>query len=282
MPTRTSPTARQERLGSELRRLRDQAGMTAREAAALLDVNPIQMSQIESGRSGLSEVRLRRLAGFYGCGDPALIDALVKMAVERHRGWWEDFRGILPPAFHDLAEFEHWATYLRSLEIPHVPGLLQTEDYARAVFSYVRPELSPEDVDARVAHRVGRRVVLDKDDPPEFAPVIHEAALRIMVGTRKTAHAQLLHLLDLSEHPGVTVRIIPFSLEGFGGAGNSMYYVGSPVAKLDTVLMNGASGSAVNTEPQLWKYRSILDKAQESALGPAQSRDMIHRIAEEL
>ncbi|MEU3458535.1 helix-turn-helix transcriptional regulator [Streptomyces sp. NPDC006733] len=283
MPPRINPTARQERLGLELRRLREQADMTAREAAALLAINPIQISQIESGRGGISEERLRRLAGFYECDDPALIDALVEMANERGKGWWDDYRGVLPPGFQDLAELDCRASFLRTLDIVHVPGMMQTEDYARAVFTYVKPDLPSQDIDARVEHRMRRRLLFDKDRPPEFSAIIHEAALRIMVGSRKLAREQLDHLLDLSERQRVAVRVIPFSAEGFAGAGYSMMYAGGRVPQLDTVVIDGAHHSMfLDTQAQLRKHRAVFAKVEGSALHPEASRELIHRISQEL
>ncbi len=135
MPPRRQPTARQARLGIELRKLREAAGLEATEAASLLGVNSVQMSQIESGIAGVSEERLRRLAAHYSCSDEELISSLVKMATDRTHGWWEEHRGHLPTPFLDLAELEHHATFLREVQFLYIPGPLQTENYARAVFS---------------------------------------------------------------------------------------------------------------------------------------------------
>ncbi|MBR7679316.1 transcriptional regulator, partial [Streptomyces daliensis] len=95
--------------------------------------------QIESGIAGVSEERLRRLAAHYACDDEALIAGLVAMATERKRGWWEKYRGSLPHAFLDLAELEHHAGVQWDVDFLHIAGLLQTEDYSRALFSYVNP-----------------------------------------------------------------------------------------------------------------------------------------------
>src|ERR1044072_4612706 len=109
MVLRREPTARQVRLGTELRRLREAAGLTAIEAAALLGANRAQMSHIESGLAGVSEERLRRLASHYACTDKEFIEALAAMATDRTRGWWEEYRGLLPTSFLDLSELEHHA-----------------------------------------------------------------------------------------------------------------------------------------------------------------------------
>src|ERR1041384_2719633 len=122
------------RLATELRRLRDSAGLSATEVAGLLGVGRVQMSHIESGLTGVSEQRLRRLVGHYGCTDAEFVDALVKMATERTRGWWEEYRGLLPASFLDLAELDHHSRFQYNLAILYVPGLLQSEAYARAVY----------------------------------------------------------------------------------------------------------------------------------------------------
>lgn len=111
------------RLAVELRRLRDAAGLSAREAAKLLGVSPPHISQIESGLSGVSENRLRRLASNYSCSDHEFVEALVAMATDRTRGWWDEYRRLLPAPFLDLAELEHHATYRRDVEFLVVPGL---------------------------------------------------------------------------------------------------------------------------------------------------------------
>jgi transcriptional regulator with XRE-family HTH domain len=123
------------RLGVELRRLRDSADLTSREAAALLGVSSTQITQIESALTGVSEKRLRRLASDYSCADTELIEALVTPATDRTRGWWEKYRALLPTPFLDIAESEHHATYRDDVEFMCIPGLLQTEDYAHAAFS---------------------------------------------------------------------------------------------------------------------------------------------------
>lgn len=179
MARRTQVTARQERLGAELRKLREAAGLKGREAASLLGTDAGRLSQIESGVAGVSEETVRRLVAHYACTDAALIEALVAMATERVRGWWEEYRGLLPSAFLDLAELEHHATYRADVECLHIPGLLQTEEYARAVFAYRIPELPSEELELRVRHRMGRKAIIERPEPVPYEAVIHEAALRI-------------------------------------------------------------------------------------------------------
>ncbi|MEV5311550.1 helix-turn-helix transcriptional regulator [Streptomyces sp. NPDC052610] len=278
MVQRREPTARQKRLGVELRRLREAAGLTGVEAAALLGANRVQMSQIESGLVGVSEERVRRLASHYACTDRDFIDALVTMAADRTRGWWEEYRGLLPTPFLDLSELNHHASFRRDVAILHVPGLLQTEDYARAIFSARLPELTASELELRVRHRMaGQRITFS------YGLVIHESALRIRVGDRRASRVQLAKLLKLSEADDTTIRVIPFDLDGFARASSSMTYVGGPLPRLDTVVRDAPHGSVfVDSEAQLNAYRTRFRKVEAVSLEPDQSRDFIHKLAKEL
>ncbi|MGW1158728.1 helix-turn-helix domain-containing protein [Streptomyces sp. NPDC002513] len=283
MPARRHPTARQVRLGTELRRLREAAGLKATEAASLLGANSVQMSQIESGISGVSEQRLRRLAAHYACTDDALIDALAAMATDRTRGWWEEYRRLLPAPFLDLAELEHHATFLQEVALPYIPGLLQTEDYARAVYSFRVPELPYDELELRVRHRMQRKVILEEPVPVPYEAVIHETALRIRVSDRTASRAQLSSLLQLSEAEHITLRVIPFELDGFAGATSTMKYAGGPVPKLDTVVRDAPHGTAfIDSEAQLGSFRTLFRRVKAVSLESDQSRDFIHRLAKEL
>ncbi|MFF8092142.1 helix-turn-helix domain-containing protein [Streptomyces sp. NPDC016675] len=278
MVKRREPTARQLRLAAELRRLREAAGFNSRQAAALLGVAPAQITHIESALAGVSEQRVRRLTSHYGCTDEEFVDALVAMATDRTQGWWEEFRGLLPTAFLDLSELEHHARFLRHVAILYVPGLLQTEDYSRAVFSSRLPELTAEEIDLRIRHRRRRQAFTIP-----YEAVIHEAALRIRVGDRATSRAQLERLLELSEAEHVTVRVIPFDLDGFARASSTMTYVGGPLARLDTVVRDALHGSVfIDSEAQLNTYRASFLTVEDASLDPGRSRDFIHSLTKEL
>ncbi|MGC9376231.1 helix-turn-helix domain-containing protein [Streptomyces sp. MH13] len=283
MPPRRTPTARQVRLGAELRKMREAAGLKATEAAALLGVNSVQISQIESGIAGVSEERLRRLAAHYACTDEELVSALAAMATDRTRGWWEEYRGSLPHSFLDLSELEHHASLRRDVDFLHVPGLLQTEDYARALFHYVNPQFSEEEVERWVEHRMKRRGIIEQPQAVPYEAVVHEAALRIKVGDSAAMRAQLDHVLDFATSGHVTVRVIPFTVEGFAGAGSAMVYAGGPVPQLDTVVRDTPHGTVfVDAEAQLSHFRTLFHKVREAAFEPERSRDFIHKLTKEL
>ncbi|MDG4858507.1 helix-turn-helix transcriptional regulator [Streptomyces sp. T-3] len=283
MPPRSTPTERQRRLGAELRKMRVAAGMTTEFAAGLLGVPRTNVPNMESGRSGISADRVRTLACNYGCPDQALVDALADMATEREKGWWETYRGQLPVSFLDIAEMEWHATRLRIALTVHMPGILQTEEHARAVFEAVIPRLPAADIDVRVAHRMERQQVLERSEPPSVDVIVHEAALRMQFGGPGVARRQLERLLQLSERDTIALHVIPFTAGSFPGAGQSVIYAQASVPPLDTVELDSTHGAEfIDTEMQLQKYRAQLDAMESVALAPAASRDFIRTLANDL
>jgi transcriptional regulator with XRE-family HTH domain len=280
---RSTPTARQVRLGVELRKLRDAAGLKAREVAAFLGSTSAQMSQMEAGLSGVSAERVRRLAAHYGCEDEAFVEALAAVAGERSRGWWDDYRGVLPQVNLDVAEAEHHATFMQEVVITYVPGLLQSPDYARAVFRYMRPDLAESELTPRVEHRMLRRKAIQGDKPTPYETIVHEFALRIRVSDRRTSVAQLQLILDEMEKGHTTVRVIPVHRDGFAGADASMMLLGGPVPKLDTGLLDSPTGTLfIDAEAHLNRLRTLFRTVRKSSLDPSESRDFIHQLTKEL
>ncbi|MCV2464257.1 helix-turn-helix transcriptional regulator [Streptomyces sp. ICN988] len=279
MPVRSNPTARQLRFGAELRKLRERAGLTSTEAARLLGIKQAQVSNMETGRLPVSADRVRTLACQYECPDKDLVEALAGMTGERRRGWWEEYRDILPPGLLDLAELEHHGTALRTAHTSGIPGLLQTLDHAREVFRQVVPELSPPEVEHRASFRLKRQAVLFRKDPLPYRAIIHEAALHMRFGGRDVTRRQLKHLLKMSEHPNISIHVIPFHAGGYPGAGQPIYYVHGPVPPLDTVQLDQSHGIALlNAEAQLDKYRMVLDRLMSLSLIELESRALIHHI----
>ncbi|MBN3931455.1 helix-turn-helix transcriptional regulator [Streptomyces verrucosisporus] len=284
MAARNTPTARQRRLATEMRRLREQAGLSTTQAAALLGSDRTMVSNIEAGRTGLSGERVRQIASLYRCPDPALVDALAAMAGgRRSHCWWEEYRGKLPDGFLDVSEIEHHAARIRTVQTVHLPGLLQTEDHARALFEVVVPELSRLEVELRVAHRLGRQAVLGGADPTPYSAVVHETALRMRFGSRKTVIAQLRHLIEAGERDNVTLTVIPFHAGGFPGADQSVLYVEGAVPRLDTVQLDSEFGPVfIDSPTPLVNYRTLLRLIEQRSLPPAESRDFIHSIARDV
>ncbi|MFF3751316.1 helix-turn-helix domain-containing protein [Streptomyces sp. NPDC002018] len=279
MPPRTVTTARQRRLGAELRRLRDAAGLNSREAARLLGIDHTKISHMETARFGVSGERIRALASIYGCDDQEYVQALVRIAEDRTRGWWTDYHEVLPADFLDIAELEHHCRALRTYQIAHIPGLLQTEEHINAIFAETDPPLMDADLERRISHRLRRQVILKGERPPSYEAVIHEAALHMQFGGRKVARGQLEHLLSVSERDHVTIQVIPFSAGGFAGSGQSIFYALGDVRALDTVQLDATHGVAFLDSPtQLRNYRNLLDRMKSKALSMDESRDLIRHI----
>ncbi|MCX5411163.1 Scr1 family TA system antitoxin-like transcriptional regulator [Streptomyces sp. NBC_00059] len=283
MPGRAAPTARRTRLGAELRKLRERAGLTTTQAADLLGTSAGQLSNMEVARFGVSADRVRVAAHTYSCTDQLLVDALVDMTGDRKRGWWEEYREILPPKLLDLAEIEHHGTRLRAAHSMHIPGLLQTVDHARSIYRQAVPGMSPPEIEHRVSFRVKRQTVLYRDDAVPYRAIVHEAALRMRFGGPQVTRTQLQHLLELSERSHVTIKVIPFSATDYPGSGQSVYYVEGRVPALDTAQLDQSHGPVfIDSEAQLAQYRLLLERLDTVALPTDQSRDLIHAITQEL
>ncbi|MEV7385189.1 helix-turn-helix transcriptional regulator [Streptomyces sp. NPDC091215] len=283
MSARPPLTSRRLRVAVELRKMRERAGITATEAARALGTGQGQLSSVESGRFGVSPERIRALASIYSCPDQAFVEALVGLATDRTAGWWETYRGVLPSGLLDLAELEHHAIAVRTAYTSHMPGLLQTADHAREIFRHVIPAPTPPEVEHRVSHRVKRQGVLYGAEPTPYRTTVHEAALRMRVGGRGVARAQLRHLLDMSELDHVTIRVLPYDVGAFPGSGQSINYLYGPVPQLDTAQLDQFHGPVLlDAEALLDKYRNLLDVVEATALSTAKSRDLIHSIAQSL
>ncbi|MGP8300689.1 helix-turn-helix domain-containing protein [Streptomyces inhibens] len=282
MPPRSYPTARQKRLGAELRKLRERAGMSGSDAASYLGGERAQISHIESGRYGVSDERVRRLAAHYSATEKHLIDALASMAEERTKGWWEQYRGVISPGFLDVSELEHHAKYIRAIQMLHIPGMFQTESYARELIRSGLSEPPAAELNARVEHRMRRREIFDRPVPTPFEAFIHEAALRMRYCAAETMREQLEFLINVSQWPSVTIRIIPFDAQ-ITSSVHSVLYAGATIPALDTVQLDSAfDGGFLDAEAQLARYRELLDSIESISLGADESIKSIQRIAQEM
>ncbi|GAA5702905.1 hypothetical protein Save01_03723 [Streptomyces avermitilis] len=280
---RSNPTGRQLRFGAELRKLREQAGLSATDAGQLLGIKQTQVSNMEAGRVGVSADRVRTLACHYECSDKALVEAIAAMTGDRTRGWWEEYREILPVGLLDLAELEHHATRLRTAVTVHIPGLFQTTEYAREIFRQAVPELPQPDVEHRVSFRIKRQAILFRDPPTPHQIIVHEAALRMRFGGSDVTRDQLKYLTAMNEREHISVQVIPFDTGVLPGSGQSIYYAEGPVPQLDTVNLDQSHGPVfLDAGAQLRKYRGLLDRMESAALSPEDSQKFIHTILKAL
>ncbi|MCE7080647.1 helix-turn-helix transcriptional regulator [Streptomyces sp. ST2-7A] len=271
-------------MGSELRKLREQANRTATDAATHLGIDRAKISNIEAGYRGISPERLRNLAAFYRCDDQALLDALCAIAREqRGRHWWDSMRESVPQDALDLAEMEHHARHLHAVNMLLIPGIIQTPEYARAIFETRTPPFTPAEIEARVKFRTSRRRVFEKQHPPIYEIIIHEAALRIRYGGRRVHEKQLLRLTAPEPALPVTLRVIPFDLENVPGHAQSFLFTEGPVPQLNSVQVDTPFGGVIVHEAEeVENYRAVLGDVRRNSLPPEESRKLVQKIIEEI
>ncbi|MFJ2777385.1 helix-turn-helix domain-containing protein [Kitasatospora sp. NPDC087315] len=281
MPLRRNPTLRQRRLGAEMRKMREQAGLGGSQLARALGMDPAQVTQMETGRIGVSSDRLRTVAAACSCANQPLIDALADMIAERNKGWWEEYRGTLGTDFLEVAEMEGNARKLATCTSTYIPGLLQTRAYATAVFARIYPPLPAHDVEVRTTFRMRRQQVVRSGRVP-YRAFIHEAALRMQFGGPKVLAEQLDSLSEASEVPGISVRVVPFETETFPGSSENLTFAEGPAPELDTVQMDVPHGGQFfDSLAHLESYRVIFKRIDSTALSDDESRDFIRQIKKE-
>jgi transcriptional regulator with XRE-family HTH domain len=275
-----SPTVRRRRLGAELRRYRELAGLTIDQVAERLDCSASKISRLETGQTGSSPRDVRDMLALYGVGDDEL-EGLLNVAREtRQRGWWQPYGSILTGAF---VGFEAAAHQIRSYEAQCVPGLLQTADYARAMILATDTGRSAAEVDSRVEVRLGRQSLLTQEDPVEFWCVLDEAALRRPVGGREVMRCQLEHLVAEAQRPNVTLQVLPLAAGQHPGMEGSFVIMCYPDdADPDTVYVTMATGGVFQEKPDdVSRYSLIFDRLQGMALPSAESAKFIATMAKE-
>jgi Domain of unknown function (DUF5753)/Helix-turn-helix domain len=210
-PSSAGPTVQRLVLGGHLRRLREDAGMTTERAALSIRGSHSKISRMEHGRVGFKERDIADLLTLYGVGPGAEREALLNLAKESNTpGWWQGYADILPHWVEPYFGLEAAAASIREYELQFVPGLLQIEDYARAVIR-LGNLLSEDEVVRRAQARVSRQQILNRENPPKVWAVLDEGALRRSIGGPAVMKAQLRQLIDMCDHPAVTLQILPFS-----------------------------------------------------------------------
>jgi len=274
-----NPTVRRRRLGAELRRYREAAGLTIDQVAERLECSASKISRLETGQTGSSPRDVRDILAIYGVGESEL-ESLLEVAREtRQRGWWQPYGSVLTSAF---IGFEAEAKLIRSYEAQCVPGLLQTEEYARALIMATGEE-SPEQIDNRVRLRMVRHELITHDDPVEFWCVLDEAALLRPVGGRRVMQRQLEYLATMAELPNVRLQVLPLDLGAHAGMDGSFVLLSFPhESDPDTVYVTIATGGVFQEKAdELSRYATIFDRLQETAMPPAESAAFVNRMAKE-
>jgi transcriptional regulator with XRE-family HTH domain len=209
-----SPSLRRRRLAAELRRLRDESGLSIGDVAEKLDWPGSRISRIETRQLGIAPPDLRKLLDVYGVADDVHRDALAEMARRAgERGWWQSYsRHVIPSEYGDLITVEAEAATIRSYEPELVPGLLQTPGYARAVIRAGHKSDTAAEINRRADVRLERQQILTRTEPPppRVHVVLNEAVLRRKVGGPTVMRGQLEYLMADRDRANVTVQVLPF------------------------------------------------------------------------
>ena len=279
-----SPTVRRKRLGIELRRLREQAELTCEEVGQRLECSGTRISRMETGRISVRPGDVRELLEVYGVSG-AEADSLVQLAREaRRKGWWYTYGRVLPTWFEAYIGLESEAVRLRDFQSLVMPGLLQTEDYARAVLRAAPHAGSSEEIDRQVALRMERQRILGQADPPDVWIVLSESVLRVHVGGPAIMLAQLQRLADVAERPNITLQVLPFTTVAHVHPVSPFTMLEFPdAADPAVVYLEHLTGSLfLENEDEVRRYRVIFDHLRAESLGTGQSADLIARVAADL
>jgi transcriptional regulator with XRE-family HTH domain len=217
-PGGSSPTALRILLGAQLRRLREARRFSLEEAGYVIRASHSKISRLETGRVGFKDRDIADLLTFYGVTDEQEREELRSLAARANApGWWSNYSDVVPTWFEEYIGLEEAASQIRAYEVQFVPGLLQTEDYARGVtmLSYS----NPKEINRRVALRMARQYILSRETPPKIWAVLDEAVLRRPIGGQAAMRMQLRHLIELSQRPNVSIQVIPFHAGGHSAAG---------------------------------------------------------------
>ncbi|WP_449329172.1 helix-turn-helix domain-containing protein [Sphaerisporangium aureirubrum] len=275
-----SPTVRRRRLASELRRLRIQRGMSMQEVADRIEITAASLSRLETGRRGIRPRDLRHFLDLYEVGGPER-EALLALAREsQQRGWWQNYGNVLTSEYATLIGLEAEALTVRNYEQTLVPGLLQTEEYARAIIEAFRPGDTPEEVSRLVAVKMERQKRLTGGVPLELSVILGEGVTRQFVGTAEVT-AEQLRLLAV-RRPNVMVQVLPYGAGAHPALTGSFNIVGFPApSHIDVVyLENMSSALYLEDAEDVRKYGSVFDYLRAAALGPNDSADLLIKAAE--
>jgi transcriptional regulator with XRE-family HTH domain len=273
------PTLRRRRLGTELKRCREEAGFTQEYVSRYFEWHAAKVTRIETARVAVTPRDVRDLLTLYGVHDDAYREALMTLARQsRERTWWTDYRDIMRPG--NFVGLEAEASSMRTWEPVVLPGLLQTQEYMRALMRSGRSNDPPEHIDRRVALRRKRQDRLEGPNPLRLSAIVDESVIRRVVGGPRVMGDQLRHLMNRAQLPNVTLKILPFD------AGEHLFLSG-PAAllefretdHLDVVYFEGLAGDYYEEQPlEVARYREEFERLSTMALDQRMSLKMIENI----
>ncbi|KFK86925.1 DNA-binding protein [Streptomyces sp. JS01] len=284
MPSHPRPTVRRRRLGAELKRLREKAGVRMEEAAERIGGDKPKISRQENGRQGVSKLEIEALLALYGVSDDRLRTALTTLAREgRRKGWWAQYSDILPAGFQERLSIESDAARILTFQPMLVPGLLQTVEYATEVIRSVDKDVTEEERDSYIEVRKARQEIFTRDNPPQYVCLLDEAVLRREVGGPAVMAAQLDKILEMNNPPKLTIQVVPFSQGWHAGADGAfnIYSYPDPM-DLDVVNLDYLDGALYLEEDQpVGRYQLAFDELRATALASRQSMELISAVKRE-
>ncbi|MBG0822825.1 helix-turn-helix domain-containing protein [Planomonospora sp. ID91781] len=272
-------------LGAQLRRLREARHITLEQAGRTIRASHSKISRMELGRVGFRIRDVADLLTLYGVLDEGERGALLGLVEQANQpGWWHNYGDVLPSWFETYVGLEESASVIRNYEVQFVPGLLQSEDYARAVIRLGHADASEAELRRRVGLRTARQRLLRASEPPHLWAVLDEAVLRRPLGGPEVMRGQIDHILDAIELPNVTVQIAPFSIGGHAAAGGPFSILRFAQPDLPDIVYMEQLTSAVYLEKrdEVERYLEVMERLCIAAEPASETAAILTRIREEL
>jgi transcriptional regulator with XRE-family HTH domain len=278
------PTVLRIALGTQLRRLREERGITREAAGEAIRASHAKISRLELGRVGFKTRDVADLLTLYGITDERDRDAFLTLVQRANEpGWWRQYGDVLSSWFETFLGLEQASAVIRTYEIQFVPGLLQTEDCARAVMQLCQLHDSTDEIDRRVALRMARQDFLTQPAAPEYWAVMDEAVLRRPLGNPATLRAQVRHLLEMTELPNITLQVVPFRTGGHSAAGGQFTILRFTEPDLPDIVYLEQLTSAVylDKKRETDNYQLVMDRLCVEAESPADTTRLLREIIKE-
>jgi transcriptional regulator with XRE-family HTH domain len=279
------PTVRRMLVGAQLRRLRTEKGLSRDQAGEAIRASAWKIHRLENGQVGFKDRDIVDLLRLYGVTDPGEVAALVVLAREANEpGWWQQYGDVLPQWFRAYVDLESAATLIRTYEGQLVPGLLQTEDYMRAVIAGAHLDDPPGEAEQRVQLRLGRQALLERADAPRLWAVVDEAALRRPVGGARVMRAQLERLIEATKLPNVTLQVLPFKVgahPAMVGAFSILRFADRELP--DLVYLEHLSNAVyLDKRDEVERYLDLMETICVGSEPPARTAQFLDKILNEL
>jgi transcriptional regulator with XRE-family HTH domain len=286
MPIRPSPTVRRRRLRYELRRLREQRGLTIEQVsdASRGDLKPSTISRWETGDRSVRPTDLRLLLDIYDIGGEQREMLLTLAREARERGWWQSYSTAVPNWFQTYVGLEAEAAAIREYDAELVPGLLQVPNYHRAFIQAAPAVGNEEEIERRIAVRATRRERLVSDEPPELWAVLNEAVIRRVVGSPEVMREQLNHIAEMAKLPHVSIQVLSFTAGAHPAMDGSFSILSFPEpTDPDVVYLESKTSSLyLEEKAEVERYSQMFNHLIAKALDPDESRRLVARLGADL